>query len=132
MEDRIDLGDNIMTVITKLSDGNPGAMNAILALYKAAPTIDPDSSLGGIGPLLALDSHRIYGSDIYILHNYLCNSDPVKTIAVLRAASLGFIPGYRIKEACHRQDRPGLNPVDVENLYNQVRVRLPNFDKSSI
>lgn len=121
-----------MTIVTKLSDGNVGAMDAIMNLYKAAPTIDPDSSLGGFGPLLALDSHRVYGSDIYILHNNICNSDPVKTIAVLRAANLGFIPGYKIIEACHRQNRPGLNPVDVENLYNQVKDTLPNFHKTSI
>ncbi len=85
--------------------------------------------LGGLGAVLSLDSFGIYGSDIYILHNDICDRNLARMLAVLRATQLGMFDSNILKDACHRQDRSGKDIVPVEELYVNVKKRLPNFDK---
>ncbi len=126
--ERIKLTDNTMDIVTKLSDGNPGAMGVIMQLLTEAPTIDPDNFMGGIGTALLLDTYGIYGSDIYVLHNDICERNLAKTIGVLRATQLGMFSAVTLKAACSKQDRSGKQVIPVEDLYSQVKKRLPNFD----
>lgn len=116
-----------MDVMIKMSDGHPGALNALLEILKS-DSIDPDAALGGLGTILLLDSFGIYGSDIYILHCDICNRDLPKTLAVLRAVQLGFFDRETLRDACHRQDRSGKSLIPVDDLYAKVKERLPNFD----
>lgn len=127
MSERINLDDNMMSIVSKMSDGNPGAMNVIMEILKPN-NIDPDNALGGVGVILSLDSLGIYGSDIYILSNDICDRDLVKTLAVLRAWQLGFLNGDTLKDACSRQDRSGVKMIPVDDLYIKVKKELPNFD----
>lgn len=125
---RISLGDSTMSAVVKMSNWNPGAMNVIMEMLKPeANRIDPDSVMGGMMKLLALDTLGIYGSDIYVLHNDLCGRDLNKMFAVLRAHQLGFISGTVLQEACRLQDYSGRKMIDVESLCKQVKERLPNF-----
>lgn len=125
---RITLADNTLTTITKMCDGNLGAMNVLIQmLTPEAESIDPDNILGGLGKILSLDSLGIYGTDIYILHNDICDRDLVKMFAVLRAWQLGFINGNILANACAKQDGSGKSMVDVDGLYKRVQERLPNF-----
>lgn len=125
---RIQLTDNVITMITKMSEGNPGSMNVLMEMLKPeSKEIDPDNFMGGIGKVLSLDTLEIYGTDIYILHNDICDGNMVKTFAVLRAHQLGFLNGPLLKDACHRQDRSGKQMIDVDGLYNKVKEALPNF-----
>lgn len=120
-----------MAILTKMSDGNPGAANVLIEMLKPeSAEIDPDHFMGGLGKILSLDTLGIYGTDIYILHNDICDRNMIKMFAVLRAHQLGFIDGGLLKDACHRQDRSGKQMIDVDGLYKKVKEQLPNFKTS--
>ena len=127
-QERIKLDDTIVSAVTKMSEGNPGALSTLMEMYSKSPKIDSDDFMQGIGPILSLDSLGIYGTDIYILHNDICERDMIKTLAVLRAVQLGHFNGAILKDACHRQDRSGKSMVPVDELYAKVKERLPNFN----
>lgn len=125
--ERIKLTDSTMDVVVKMSDGNPGAMNVLMQMLKPN-NIDPNDRMGGLGAILLMDTYGIYGTDIYILNNDICDRDLAKTLAVLRATQMGMFSSSVLKDACHRQDRSGRELVPVEDLYLKVKERLPNFD----
>ncbi len=130
--ERLKLNDSTMDIVIKMAEGNPGAMNVIIELLKPKTIdIDPDNIMGGVGSILLMDTFGIYGTDIYILHNDICDRNIVKTIAVLRATQLGMFDMKILKDACHRQDRSGKQLVPVEELYLKVKTRLPRFDAES-
>lgn len=125
---RLQLTDNTMTMITKMCDGNPGAMKVLMEMLSVSNRgIDPDDMMGGIGKILHLDTLGIYGTDIYVLHNDICENNMTKTFAVLRAYQLGFLNGETLKAACSRQDRSGKDMIDIYALYEKVKAELPNF-----
>lgn len=124
---KIELSDTTATVVAKMSEGNPGAINALIEILHATD-VDPDNKMGVLGAIMFLDTLGIYGTDIYILFNDICNRDVVKMLAVLRAPQLGLFNESILAEACHRQDRSGKELVPVEELYLKVKKRLPNFD----
>jgi hypothetical protein len=128
MRTRIELTDNVVSMVTKMSDGNPGAITAMMEIMKINKTVDPDSFLGEIGSILSLDSMGIYGTDIYVLWSDICERDTVSMISVLRACQMGFISEDVIKDASGRQDRSGVEMIDRNDLYKKVCEALPNFD----
>lgn len=116
-------------VIQKMCEGNPGAMGILMEMLSPeTAAIDPDNMMGGLSPILSLDVIGIYGTDIYVLHSDICKRKMSHTLAVLRAVQLGFFKGEILKDACSRQDYSGLDMVPVQELYDQVREYLPNFD----
>lgn len=125
---RIGLNDTIKDVAIKMSDGNPGALMAMMDLIKQCPTIDPEFALGGLGLICFLDEWGIYGTDIYVLHSDICERKTNHTIAVIRATQLGLFSHDKLISAAHKQDRSGRKDVPVEDLYNRVCEELPNFD----
>lgn len=126
-KERINLEDSMQDAVIKMSEGNPGALTVLVSIL-SSDSIDPDNGLGGLGVILNLDSLGIYGTDIYILHNDICEGDIVKTLAVLRAVQLGFFSGDLLKATSHAQDRSGKALVPVDKLYAKVKERLPNFN----
>ncbi|MFZ2432508.1 MAG: hypothetical protein WAW57_15320 [Lutibacter sp.] len=130
---KINLSDSTMDIVLKMSEGNPGAMNAIMQMLDSKSNeIDPDAFMGGVLKVLALDTLGIYGSDIYVLHNDICDRDMIKMFAVLRAHQLGFLNGSVLADACHKQDYSGKQMIDVEKLYKQVIDELPNFKRLEV
>lgn len=127
MNERIKLTDSTMDVVVKMSDGNPGAMNVLMQMLQPN-NIDPDNGLGGLGAILMLDSLGIYGTDIYVLNSDICERNLAKMLATLRAVQLGLFSGDILKDAAHRQDYSGRELVPVDELYEKVKERLPNFD----
>jgi len=127
---RIQLTDNVTSAIAKMSDGNPMAVIAMMEMIQNGERIDPDSFMGGFGCILSLDTHGIYGSDIYVLHSDICDKDSSKTLAVLRSVQLGFLPESTLKNACSRQDYSGKKMIPVEELYTKVKKELSNFDNN--
>ena len=112
-----------------MSEGNPGALAFIAELMAKEKEVDPDNGIAGIAGLLNADRIGIYGTDLYILHNDLCDRDIVLSVAMLRATQLGLLQDSTLKEACHRQDRTGKQLVNVEEVYESVCKELPNFKK---
>ena len=125
---RITLCDNAKSAVIKMCEGNPGAITALMEILKCAKQVDPDDFMGGLGKILALDTLEIYGTNIYVLWNDICDRNTSKMIAVLRANQLGFISDQILKDACHRQDRSGRGIIPVEELYVKVVERFPRFD----
>lgn len=125
---RITLCDNAKSAVIKMCEGNPGAITALMEILKCAKQVDPDYFMGGLGKILALDTLEIYGTNIYVLWNDICDRNTSKMIAVLRANQLGFISDQILKDACHRQDRSGREIIPVEELYVKVVERFPRFD----
>ncbi len=128
---RIGLNDNTTDVLSKMSEGNPGALSAMMECLADKGKTDPNAFMGGLGVLLSLDTLEIYGSDIYVLWSDICDKDTVKFIASIRAHQLGFISGLLLQDASSRQDYSGKDLIDVDSLYNQVCERLPDFDKAN-
>lgn len=128
-EQRIKLTDSMPEVLMSMSEGNPGALNVLMEIIKKSQIIDPDNKADGIAVILFLDSLGIYGTDIYILHNDICENDIVMTLAVLRATQFGMFSESVLKDACGRQDRSGRDLVPVQELYLKVKERLPKFNQ---
>ena len=119
--------DSVSSILSKMSKGNLGATKVLNDIIKN-PNIDPDNVMGGLGAILSLDTHGIYGTDIYVLYNDICDRKLPKMLAVVRACQLGFLRTSVLKDACGRQDRSGKHLIPVEELYNKVKKRLPRFD----
>lgn len=127
IETRIELTDTIIDIVSKMSEGNPGAMNALMNII-TPNNIDPDNSMGGLGVILSLDTHGIYGTDIYVLYSDICDKNLVNMLAVMRSVQLGLFDASILKDACSRQDYSGKELVPVEELYEKVKKKLPNFN----
>jgi len=116
-----DLSMTMPEAMYVLSDGNPGAITAMVESIKIAPQVDPDSALGPWGPLFALDSLDCYGSRIWMLFKDVCGQDPAKMIGVLRAIQLGIVSDKTVSAAIDGA------PFDVDETVGKVRERLPAF-----
>lgn len=121
---RIELNDTIMSMVMKIIEGNPGAISVCMDLINENARIDPDSALGEIGSILALDTLGIYGSRIWMLYKDVCGEDITKTIGLLRANQLGFLSETVLNDGINNRG----NGIDLDNLLEQVKERLPNFD----
>jgi hypothetical protein len=115
-----------------MAEGNPGAITVLGELTRHEQAIDPYSALGGIGTMLDLDSHGVYGPRIWICYKDLCGQDIVKMIAVWRAAQLGIISSTRITGAisAFEQRMPQPVPLDVDDVLAKLRVELPRFGRN--
>ena len=126
----LELTDSKMDMVVKMSQGNPGAMTAIMALMKETPIIDPDSAFAEIGPILMFDTYEIYGSDIYILWNDKCDKGCRKVNLLVRAVQLGFLPESRIKELAADQTYSiNVTSEEWETIDEQVCGQLKDFQR---
>ena len=118
----ITLEDTMQDVIFKLSEGNSEALTVCMEVLQKGQTIDPDG-IGGAGLLLMFDSLSLYGSKIWMLYKDVCGENLVKTVAMLRAWQLGYVAEKKLKHAIENYG----DGIDVDDLYRQVKERLPNF-----
>lgn len=70
---RITLEDSFLEAMTKMSDGNPGALTVLMEMCK-------DDPVEGLMTILHLDSQHIYGSQIWIQYKDVYNYDIAKFI----------------------------------------------------
>jgi len=124
MDERIKKTDTSIAATIKLAEGNPGAMTVCVRIINEGAIIDPDNFLGGIGILLSLDTFKIYGIRIWMLYKDVCRENLPMTIAVLRGCQMGMLKHDVLN---HAIDNRG-DGIDVEQVYNQVKERLPAFD----
>ena len=87
---KITLLDTVLEMLVKMSEGNPGAYKALDQLFQEAPNIDPQD-MAGVGMIMHLDSISIYGAEVYILWNDVCQRDARKFRLLLRASQLGLV-----------------------------------------
>jgi len=110
---RITLDDNVMSMIVKMSDGNPGALTAMIEIINKHASIDPQAIMGGIGAIMILDTWEIYGTDIYILFNDKCDRDARKMLMLMRATQLGNFSHVKLQQMASDQMRK-INLSDEE------------------
>lgn len=123
MKERIKLSDSTMDIISKMSEGDTEAVAVLMQMLAEGDKIDPQSWSGGLGAILCLDSHQIYGRRIWMLHKDVCEEDLTKTLAILRACNLGEL---RDIEMQHAIDFDG-EGIDVDELVSIVKKQLPKF-----
>ncbi len=125
---RIQITDSTLDVLTKMCDGNPGALNAMMEVMSHAKVIDPQSALEGMGVILSFDTSEIYGTEIYILFNDQCNRDVRQLLVLMRAVQLGFIGEQRVKQIA--KDQMGQNlltETEMSELDKKVCQKLEGF-----
>lgn len=88
-----------------------------------AERIDPDSALGALTPLFALDNLDRYGSRIWMFYKDVCLQNIHTILALMRANQLGFVSGKVISRAI---DNHG-DGLDIPGLLVRVKDRLPAF-----
>lgn len=123
MSERLRLDMTMADVFCVMAEGNPGALTACCELFKKAPQIDPDAVMGGIMPILHLDSLGIYSSRIYMLWSDVCQRNTTSMLALLRANQLGFLDKEKLD---HAIDNYG-DGLDLQECLTLVRERLPRF-----
>jgi hypothetical protein len=129
---RLELTDTAMDVIVKMAEGNPGAAIVMGGIMKDHDRIDPQSMMGGIGALMALDGHGIYGSAIYVLFSDKCNKDMRRMLMLVRATQLGHFPASRLKEMAADQTRQvNLTEDEFTELDQKVCKQLTEFAKAA-
>ncbi len=119
--------DSLKESVIKLVEGNPGALQCLIQLLKEEDKVADNFPFGYAGVLLTLDTWEIYGTDIYVLWNDICDRDCCKFLACLRATRLGIVTPNVLKDACHRQDYSGSNLVNSLALLEKVRQKIPSF-----
>jgi len=74
---KLDLDDDLLAIITKMSEGNPGCITFLMEVMK---NVD---QFRFIEMVLRLDKAELYGSHIYMLWNDCCDRDLDKTIEMI-------------------------------------------------
>lgn len=126
---KIKYNDSVMSIVIKMAEGNIGAVNVLSELVKQGPAIDPDDIFKGVGAIMQMDNLDLYGSNIWLLYKDICGEDLTKTIGVLRAVQLGFIPGEDVKSAVDASRSGTPKTIDVNGLLQKVKDRLENFGR---
>jgi len=125
---RIKLEHTMTDILLEMSEGNPGAVAAIMDLLKHSPEIDPQGSMGGIGGILSLDTLGIYGSEIYVLWSDKCGRDVRRLCLLLRGSQLGLLKSDTIRSmASDSRNEINLTPEEWKNLDDSVCGRLEGF-----
>lgn len=126
---RIELTDSPMSAMMKMADGNPGAITVLLKLLEQGEAIDPDAAFGGFANIMSLDTHDIYGSEIWMFYKDLCDQDLINMIGLMRAVQLGFLSESALRSAI-QQGAPSADWI-TEHVA-KVREYLPNFGKVAV
>lgn len=119
---RITLEMSAQDTLVAMAEGSPGAISVMIKMIESAPRIDPDNVLGGMGPVLFLDTLGIYGSRIWMLHKDVCGESVEDTLAVLRAVQMGLARQIDLDPAID-----GMATFDVAAAKAAVQEALPNF-----
>ena len=128
-KERIELTDTTIDVMMKMAGGNPGALTVVTELLKRAPDIDKDSAMGGLGPILSLDTLGIYESRIWELYKDVCGQNITKMLAVLRGHQLGFLTQVQIDKAIGSEtERGDKSAIDMDEVLLKVNETLSGFN----
>lgn len=115
---RINLFDNPTIAITKLTEGNYGAINACCLLMKKGVSIYPYED--GFEYIKNLDDIGIYGTDIYVLWHDICQCDLSKMISLLRISIRDKDKAELLKDACKRQDYSGRELLLKDEIFANI------------
>ncbi|MBL4893251.1 MAG: hypothetical protein JKY59_00030 [Emcibacter sp.] len=125
---RIEMTDTTMDVLVKMSDGNPGALTAMMEILEKHDAIDPQAAFGGLGAIMLLDTWEIYGTDIYILFSDICNRDIRKLLLLMRATQMGDFSHTKLQSLAADQTRQAtIDDDEWKKLDDLVCEKLTEF-----
>ena len=125
MEGRINVQDSPLEMMVKLSEGNPGAARVLVELIEQSASIDPQSAFGGLGMILSMDTHKIYGGRIWMFYKDVCHESIIHMNSICRAVQLGLM---RKSVMNHAIDNYG-EGINLDETLKIVQERLPEFAK---
>ena len=91
-----------------------------------APIIDLDEKMDGLGYILDLDSHKVYGHRIWMLFKDVCDQSLERMLASLTACRLGLMSFDKLN---HAIDNYG-DGWDADEALRLMQEKLPNFAKA--
>lgn len=118
LEPLMDLTEKVIT----LANGNPGAVRALAMAAKAQIGVDFD-------PLSKLDDLEIYGTDVYVLFNDVCDNNAVRFVALLMAHDLDCVSAATISAGLTQSpsnEKDALRTL-AAGAVEAVRAQVPNF-----
>jgi len=117
-----------MDIMVKMGEGNIGGVTVLINIMENCRKIDPDNALGGFSHILYLDTHEIYGSNIWILYKDVCGENITNMLAILRGVQLGIISIDVVKnDYMHINAYRGKMYDDFTGLIESIRKIVPNF-----
>ena len=106
---RVGINDTVQSAITKLSDGNPGAISVMCGMARLPPG-DMIPGGGFLSGVLLLDSLGIYGPGIWMLYKDCCGEDMARLCVLLRAWQLGVVTEAEVRGAASESEP---RPLDI-------------------
>lgn len=129
---KIELTDTPMDMLTKMSEGDPGALMAMMAIMQEHDAIDPQAAMGAIGAILLLDTWEIYGTEIYVLFSDKCNKDVRQLLMLMRATQLGIFSNAKLKEmAADKMRQVNLTDDEWVDIDSKVCDQLEEFKRAA-
>ena len=100
---RIAISDELVTALTKMSEGNPGALTVLMQLVECTAEMDIQLGFAPFDSFTRLDSLEVYGPSIWILYKDICGENIKKLIHLLHGATNGILSEIDINKsiACH-------------------------------
>lgn len=108
-------------IVAIMSEGNPGAIQAMCDILSTCQRIYPYLTKTGYNYIALLDKFGIYGTDIYVLYNDICERKVGRMLSVLKATRLGMFKLEVLQDAVSRQDYSGKDLVPVDELYEKLK-----------
>ena len=124
---RIASDDNVLTAISKMSEGNPEAITVLMKMLKTPEAFAPADP---VMEILGMDSLEIYGSDIWNLGEYVCRG---QNMDILSQILSNYAYGKLSKEVLidHIKNREPFEKLYAkEELHEDIMKRtLPMIEK---
>jgi hypothetical protein len=114
-ECRIQLHDSMMDIVTKMSEGNMGAITCLMEMIKKD---DWYAGVHGVLMILNFDSMGLYGSKLYMLWNDCCDRDLIQLELVMRNWQMGELTKEEIHINLDKgRGTPFVNLKSLEELF---------------
>ena len=127
---KLKLEDSPQEMIAKMTDGNIGAIAAMMQIMENCTEIDPQNAPGLFGILASFDDMELYGTDIYVLWSDKCGRDVRRLLMLMRAVQLGFFDQGKFIEMGKDQSRQiNLTEEEFADLDKRVCEELEEFAK---
>lgn len=107
-----------------LSEGNPGAITAMLEMISEYQKIDPQAIFGSYHVIMFLKDYNFKGTNIWNLWKNVCHQKHVNFAAVMRGHQMGFITRQSIDSLA----RGNTLHIDFPKLIEQIKEGLPTFN----
>ena len=112
---RLELKDSLLEILTKMGEGNPGAIRVISEVLKLGNLYDP--YVPSAMYFVQLDIIGYYGSAIWELYKDVCGESIPRLLTYLRGTQLGLIKPFGYME----------ESLDFDKLLIGIQEKLPRF-----